>query len=290
MNETVDAHHHFWQLGQTSDYAWLDAPALAPIRRDYLPGDLEPLLRAEGVDRSVFVQTRHDLDESRWALGLAARHDFLAGVVGWVDLASDACEDQVVELRSDPRFVGVRHVVQDEPDDDFLVRPDVLRGLRVLEKHGVPFDVLIFPRHLRHVPTLARALPGLAMVIDHLAKPGIKGRRLDDWEGPFREAATFPNVSCKLSGMVTEADWKSWTPADLRPYVGVALDGFGPDRLMFGSDWPVCELAGSYGQVRRALVEALGPISEADRAAIFGRTATRFYRLPGRGPRPAGLS
>ena len=279
MPATVDAHQHFWQLSDPSKYAWLDAPALAPIRRDYLPGDLGPLLKAAEIDRSIFVQTRHDLDETRWALGLAKEHDSIAGVVGWVDLASEECEGQLAGLRSDSKFVGVRHVVQDEPDDDFLIRPGVIRGLGILEKHGVPFDVLIYPRHLRHVPTLARALPGLAMVIDHLAKPGIKAHRTDDWLAPFRDASAFPNVSCKLSGLITEADWDTWTAGDLAPYVRVALDTFGPSRLMFGSDWPVSELAGTYPEVRQALEDALGPIAPAEHAAIFGGNAIRFYRL-----------
>ncbi len=163
---------------------------------------------------------------------------------------------------------------------NFLIREDVLRGLKILEKHGVPFDLLFYVKHLHHVPTLARALPDLPMVIDHLAKPRIKEHRLDDWLDNFRAAASFPNVFCKLSGMVTEADWTGWTVDDLRPYVETALDCFGPDRLMFGSDWPVCELAATYGEVRRALIEALGPISESERSAIFGGTAARFYRLP----------
>ena len=280
MSLTIDAHQHFWQLSRRFDYRWLDNPALAKIRRDYLPEDLEPLLQAEGVDRSIFVQTQHDVEENRWVLELAERHPFLTGVVGWVDLASETCEDQVVEFRSNPKFVGVRHVVQDEPDDDFLIREDILRGLKTLEKHGVPFDLLLYVKHLRHVPALARALPDLPMVIDHLSKPGIKEHRLDDWLEGFREAASYPNVFCKLSGMVTEADWTRWTVEDLRPYVRTALECFGPDRLMFGSDWPVCELAATYGQVRRALVEALGPISDSERSAIFGGTATRFYGLP----------
>jgi L-fuconolactonase len=275
----IDAHHHFWQLSRPFDYRWLDAPALAPIRRDYLPDDLAPHLRAVGVERSIFVQTQHNLDENHWILGLAKRHDFLAGVVGWVDLASPDCERQLLEFRANPRFVGVRHVVQDEPDDDFLVRDDVLRGLGVLERHGVPFDVLIYVKHLRHVPTLARRLPGLPMVIDHLAKPHIKDHRLDDWLPDFRASAASPNVFCKLSGMITEADWRHWKPHDLRPYVHHALDLFGPDRLLFGSDWPVCELAGSYEQVFHALDDALGPLAPAERAAIFGGTARRFYGL-----------
>ena len=279
MPQIIDSHQHFWQLSDPSKYSWLDTPTHAPIRRDYLPGDLAPILKAEGIGRSVFVQTRHDLDETRWALGLAKEHEILAGVVGWVDLASEACEDQLLELRSDPNLVGIRHVVQDEPDDDFLIRPEILRGLKVLERHGVPFDVLIYPRHLRHVPTLARALPALAMVIDHLAKPGIKGHRTDDWLGPFRDASAFPNVSCKLSGLITEADWEGWAPGDLAPYVRVALDTFGPNRLMYGSDWPVCELAGTYAAARRALDDALGPITPSEHAAIYGGNATRFYRL-----------
>lgn len=275
----IDSHQHFWQLSRPFDYRWLDAPELAPIRRDYLPDDLAPHLRAVGVDRSIFVQTQHNLDENRWVLGLAEQHDFLAGVVGWVDLASPDCERQLLEFKDHPKFVGVRHVTQDEPDDDFIVRDDVLRGLAVLERHRVPFDLLFYVKHLRHVPTLARRLPDLPMVIDHLAKPHIRAHRLDDWLADFRAASALPNVFCKLSGMITEADWRHWKPHDLRPYVHEALDRFGPDRLMYGSDWPVCELAGSYEQVFHALDEALGPIAPDERAAIFGGTARRFYNL-----------
>jgi L-fuconolactonase len=275
----IDAHQHFWQLSQPFDYAWLNAEPLAPIRRDYLPVDLEPQLRRAGVDRTVLVQTQHNLAENRWALGLAEQHDFIAGVVGWVDLASEQCEDQLLEFREHPRFVGVRHITQDEPDDDFIVRPDVLRGLRVLQRHGVPFDLLFYVKHLQHAATLARELPDLPLVIDHLAKPRIREQVVDGWLEPLRAAARFPNVYCKLSGMVTEADWRNWKPADLRPYVESALDAFGPERLMFGSDWPVCELAGTYDQVHAALVEALGRLSDSECRAIFGETASRFYGL-----------
>lgn len=275
----IDSHQHFWRLSGPFDYSWLDAPANAPIRRDFLPEHLEPHLRTANVERTVFVQTQHNVEENRWVLGLAEKHDFIAGVVGWVDLAGDRCEEQLGEFRGNPKFVGVRHITQDEPDDDFIVRPDVLRGLAVLEKHGVPFDLLFYVKHLRHVPTLARRFPSLPMVIDHLAKPRIREHRTDDWLPDFRAAAAFPNVSCKLSGMVTEADWRNWTPADLVPYVRTALECFGPDRCMFGSDWPVCELAGSYQRVYEALVEALGPITAGEREKIFGGTAARFYGL-----------
>lgn len=279
MIDEIDAHHHFWQLSQPFDYRWLDAPALAPIRRDYLPEHLEALLADTPVRRSIFVQTQHDVRENRWVLGLAERHTFLAGVVGWVDLASESCEEQLLEFVEHPKFVGVRHVTQDEPDDDFIIRPEILRGLRVLEKHEVPFDLLFYVKHLRHVPTLARQCPDLPMVIDHLAKPRIRDRAREDWEPMFREAARYPNIYCKLSGMITEANWQGWTPADLRPYVQIALEAFGPSRCMFGSDWPVCELAGSYSQVYDALNEALGPISAEERGQIFGSTARRFYGL-----------
>jgi L-fuconolactonase len=278
MSPVIDTHQHFWELSRF-EYPWMAGADLDPLRRDYLPADLEPLLRPAGVDRTIFVQAQHDVEESRWVLGLAERHEFLAGVVGWVDLASEACEDQLAELRSHPLLVGVRHITHDEPDDDWVVRDDVLRGLRVLERHRVPFDLLFRPRHLRHVPTLARALPDLPMVIDHLAKPLIKEGRMDGWREDLETAAAFPNVSCKLSGMVTEADWKAWGPADLAPYVRVALEAFGPERLMFGSDWPVSTLCASYQQVVSALREALGPISADESAQIFGGTAERFYRL-----------
>jgi L-fuconolactonase len=278
MNQIIDSHQHFWQLGRYA-YEWLDAPALATIKRDFLPADLKPLIDAAGVHKTVFVQTQHNLDETRWVLKLAEQHDFIAGVVGWVDLASPACEEQLLELRQHPKFVGVRHVTHDEPDDDFIVRPDILRGLKTLEKHQVPFDLLFFPKHLRHVPAIVAAYPTLPLVIDHLAKPPIKHHRLDGWIDDFRRAARYPTVHCKLSGMITEADWQRWRPADLIPYVQQALEVFGPERCMFGSDWPVCELAGTYQQVFDALTESLGPLGASERVAIFGGTAARFYGL-----------
>lgn len=280
MSLIIDAHQHFWQFEQPFDYEWLKAPQHSPICRDYLPEDLAERLERAGVDRTVFVQTQHDVRENRWVLDMAQQHSFLAGVVGWVDLAGEQCEAQVEEFAAEPKFVGVRHITQDEPDDDFIVRPEVLRGLRILEKHNVPFDLLFFVKHLRHAATLGQQLPNLPMVIDHLAKPRIKEQAFDDWEGNFRKAAEFPNIYCKLSGMVTEADWENWRQADLKPYVEIALEAFGPERLMFGSDWPVCELAASYERVYETLVELIGPLSDSERAAILGGTAARFYRLP----------
>ena len=278
MHPTIDAHHHLWQLSQPFDYQWLDAPALSSIRRDFLPGDLEPLLVEAGVDRTVVVQTQHDTRENHWALSLAEKNAFIAGIVGWVDLASKDCERQLLEVKNHPKFVGIRHVTQDEADDDFILRDDVLSGLGVLEKHGVPFDLLFYVKHLRHAVTVAERFPGLRLVIDHLAKPRVKDHAIDDWLPQLR-AAAHENVFCKLSGMVTEADWNGWSSRDMKPYVQHALDAFGSDRLMYGSDWPVCLLAASYVDVKEALNDALGPISASEHAAIFGGTAARFYGL-----------
>ncbi len=279
MAEVIDAHQHFWQLSKPFDYRWLDAPAHAPIRRDFLPGQLRLLMDAAKVDRCVFVQTQHDLEENRWALGLADQYPWIAGVVGWVDLASKECDRQVAEMKRHPKFVGVRHIVQDEADDNWVVRPEVMQGLRILERHATPFDMLFHVRHLRHAHTLGMAFPSLPLVIDHLAKPRVREGVIEDWYPHLKKAATCRNIHVKLSGLVTEADWKGWRPADLKPYVQAALELFGPERCMFGSDWPVCELAAGYGEVKAALEEALGPLDAEDRAMIFGGTARRFYGL-----------
>ena len=278
MPLVIDAHQHFWDRDRHDfDHAWQDG--LEPLERTFLPPDLEPLLAAAGVDRTVFVQTQHNIEENRWVLQLADEYPFIVGVVGWVDLASEDCEEQVLEFKQHPKFVGVRHIVHDEPDDDFIVRPEILRGLSVLERHRLPYDLLFYVRHLRHAATLGERFPELPMVIDHLSKPEIKQHRVENWIDDLRAAAAFPNIFCKLSGMVTEADWDSWRSDDLRPYVQATLETFGPRRCMFGSDWPVCLLAGSYQQVFEALQDALGPLSDSDRAEIFGGTATRFYGL-----------
>jgi L-fuconolactonase len=199
--------------------------------------------------------------------------------VGWVDLTSPDCEVQLAEFAAHPKFVGVRHITQDEPEDDFIVRQDVIAGLKVLERHGVPFDLLFYVKHLRHAAVLGEMLPELPMVIDHLAKPHIKDGAIDNWEMQLRAAARHENMFCKLSGLITEAHWSHWTPVDLKPYVEIAVEAFGPERLMFGSDWPVCELAGTYQQVFEALAECLAPLSGPERARIFGGTAREFYKL-----------
>lgn len=275
----IDSHQHFWKLDLPFDYGWLHEPQHAPICRDYLPSDLAPLINSAGVNRSVFVQTQHNLEENRWALKLAEQSPFLAGVVGWVDLASEQCEEQLSEFLPNPKFVGIRHITQGESDENFIIRPDVVRGLKVLQKHKVPFDLLFYVQHLKHASTLAQMLPELPMVIDHVSKPHIRTRELAEWRTDLVNASKYPNIYCKLSGMVTEADWKTWTSGDLKPYVETALEAFGADRCMFGSDWPVCELAGTYQQVFDALNECLGTISDFERQNIFCDTAKRFYGL-----------
>jgi len=275
----IDSHQHFWQLNNPVEQAWLHQPAMAAICRDFLPGDLQPLLAAAGVHQTVLVQTQHNLAENRWALRLADENPFIAGVVGWVDLQSPQCEEQLLELKEHPKFVGVRHIVQDEADDDFIVQPQSIRGLQLLQQHGVPYDLLFYPKHLRHAVTLARLLPELPMVIDHLAKPPISTGATAGWEEDLRAASQAPNIFCKLSGMVTEANWENWQADDLRPYTDIALDCFGPARCMAGSDWPVCELAGSYQQVHDALSQNLAGLSESELAAVRGGTAASFYRL-----------
>ncbi|MFQ3592439.1 MAG: amidohydrolase family protein [Gemmataceae bacterium] len=275
----IDSHQHFWQLSRPFDYRWLQSPDKQPIYRDYLPGDLEPYLRKCGIDFTVFVQTQHNLEENRWILALADQYPWIAGVVGWVDLASRHCEQQLHEMRQHSKFVGVRHIVQDEPDDDFLLRPEIMRGLRLLERFGLSYDLLLYTKHLKHAFTLGMAFPSLHLVIDHLAKPEIRLGRMDNWLPHLKNAAKCPNIYVKLSGMVTEADWKQWKPTDLKPYVHAALDLFGPQRCMYGSDWPVCELAATYEQQFAALNEILPPMDAEDRGWVFGETARKFYRL-----------
>ena len=275
----IDSHQHFWKLDLPFEYGWLHESQHQKICRDFLPADLNTHLQTTGISKTVFVQTQHNVAENRWVLEMAKEHDFIAGIVGWVDLASESCEDQLSEFLDNPRFVGIRHITQAEPDDDFIVRSDIVRGLRVLQKHQVPFDLLFFTQHLKHAATLAAALPELPMVIDHLSKPKIKDQNLLDWSRDLQQAARFPNVFCKLSGMVTEADWNHWKPADLKPFVEIALEAFGPERCMFGSDWPVCELAASYEAVFSTLRELTQKLTVNEQNLIFGETAKRFYRL-----------
>lgn len=274
----IDAHQHFWDLARF-DYGWMP-PGSGVLRRNYLPEDLAPILARNRFEGSIVVQANTDPREADWLLSLAAGHDFIRGVVGWVDLEGAELGSTLDRLQQDARFVGVRHPVHDEPDVNWLLRPTVLTGLRELARRGLPYDLLLRPAHLPLIPRIADAVPDLRLVMDHIAKPLIKERRLDGWAEDMARAAAVPHVFCKLSGMITEADPQGWTAGHLRPYVQHVLQIFGPERLMFGSDWPVCRLAGEWKSVLAAFTQACGPLPQATREQLLGGTAVTFYRLP----------
>jgi L-fuconolactonase len=279
-SDIIDAHHHFWDP-QAADYPWLTG-ALEPIRRTFEADDLRPELLANGVSGTILVQTRSSLDETRAFLDLAARTRFIVGVVGWLDLTEPYVRDVLRELRLHPggeRLVGIRHQVHDEEDPDWLLRDDVRRGLHEVQQAGLAYDLLVRSRELPAALDTARALPLLRFVIDHIAKPPIATGVLDPWRALIAPFGELPNTWCKVSGMVTEATWPSWTVEDLRPYVDHVLDVFGTERLLFGSDWPVCLVAASYGRVLDAALELFSDLSDAQRAAIFRETARRCYSL-----------
>ena len=273
----IDAHQHFWDISLLT-YPWMPSDP-SPLRRNYLPSDLQPILETHRFDGSIVVQAHHSLDEARWLLQLASENSFIKGVVAWVDLTDPQVGQALDELQQDAHFKGVRHLVHDEPDPHWLLRPDVLRGLQELARRGIPYDLLLRPVHLPLVPTLAEKLPDLRMVIDHIAKPSISTGEFDNWARAMENVFPIPNLFCKLSGMITEAAWHNWSASDLRPYVAFVFQGFGPDRLMFGSDWPVCRLAGSWKEVFAACTQAMGPQPMDVREQVLGETATRFYRL-----------
>lgn len=273
----IDAHQHFWQVGRF-DYPWMKSDN-AVLYRDYLPAQLEPVLRANGVEKTVLVQASNSVAESRWLLQLADENSFIAGVVGWVDLMSLEAASQLEELTAHPKFKGVRHLVESEREDDWLVHGEVLNGLKLLATFGLCFDLLVHTRHLKYARQVAEECPELPLLIDHLAKPRIARGEFDDWARELRPLAAYPNVYCKMSGLVTEANWATWTTDELRPYVDYALQLFGAERLLFGSDYPVCLLAASYECVLRSFEELQKDLSAEDRDRIFGGNAARFYRL-----------
>jgi len=273
----IDAHQHFWDLDRF-DYPWMPAGP-SPLRRNFLPSELLPHLQNHKFEGSVVVQAHQSLEEAHWLLGLAANNEFIKGVVAWADLTDPKIGETLDDLQRDPHFKGVRHLVHDEPDPRWLLRADVLHGLRALEERGIPYDLLLRPIHLPIVPVLAEKLPELRMVIDHIAKPSISTGAFDHWARLMEPIFPIPNIYCKLSGMITEAPWHNWSASDLRPYVNFVFKGFGPGRLMYGSDWPVCLLAGTWKEVLAACTQALGPLPMDVREQILGGTAVQFYRL-----------
>jgi L-fuconolactonase len=273
----IDAHQHFWMYSP-QDYGWI-GPEMAVLKKDHLPEDLAPLLNAAGVVGTVAVQARQTIQETKWLLELADRHPLVWGVVGWVDLCGPELTAQLERFSAHPRFRGVRHVVQDEPDDEFMLRQGFLRGLGALQAFDLTYDILVFPRHLPIACQVVSQFPDQPFVLDHIAKPSIKDRRIEPWASDIRKLAAFPNVFCKVSGMVTEADWERWQPADLKPYLEVVFEAFGPGRIMFGSDWPVCTVAGAYADVAGIVQDYVDALSADEQAAVWGETARGFYGL-----------
>ncbi|MHB9755862.1 amidohydrolase family protein [Streptomyces sp. BYX5S] len=281
----VDAHHHVWDLS-VRDQDWITGPELAPLRRDFTLDDLAPELRAHGVDATVLVQTVTVAQETPEFLALAERDAHVAGVVGWTDLTRPDVRDTLHALRELPggrHLVGIRHQVQGEPDPGWLLRPDVGRGLAAVAEAGLVYDLVVLPHQLPACVKAAAAHPELTFVLDHLGKPPIAAGEREPWRGDVRALAALPNTVCKLSGMVTEADRAHWSVDDLRPYADTVLDAFGAERVMFGSDWPVCTLAATYRQVLDTARQLVG----GDDPDVFGGTARRVYlsRVGGRNSR-----
>ena len=272
----VDAHLHLWQYDPV-EYAWIDG-TMSPLRRDFLPADAQDVMRRAGVDACIAVQARQTLEETRWLLELADQNPCIAGVVGWVDLESDELGTQLDAFTSHARLVGVRHIVQAEPDD-FLARPRFRRGIAQLARTGLSYDILVYARQMPAAVSFAAAFPDQHFVLDHVGKPDIRHGEYRHWQTHLVRLAEMPNVWCKLSGLVTEADWRNWTHGMLRPYLDAALDAFGPARLMMGSDWPVCTLAASYSAVLDLIEAAIGEYSADEQAQILGGTARRLWNL-----------
>jgi L-fuconolactonase len=270
----LDAHQHFWSY-DAAQYPWI--PPGSPLHRSWLPDDLAALQKPLGFDGSIAVQARQVVGESDWLLGLADKHANVKGVVGWVDLRSDRVEADLARLAAHPKFVGVRHVVQDEPDVDFMLGKDFQRGIAKLQAHGLTYDILIYPKQLEAAIRLAEAFPSQPFVLDHIAKPRIKDGTLEPWRSQVRRLARSPNVHCKVSGMLTEADHTTWKAEQFRPYLDTVFEAFGPGRLMYGSDWPVCLFAGSYEQAFRLVDDYAHGLAAAERAGLFGGNCHKFY-------------
>ncbi len=273
----IDSHQHFWKYNP-EEYEWINDD-MQILKRDYLPEDLEPQIFKCGFHGTIAVQARQSIAETRWLLSLAQKNGFIKGVVGWVDLCSKQLEDQLTAFSSHTKFVGVRHVLQDERDNLFMLRDDFQKGIRLLKKFSLTYDILIFERQLPQIVDFVKLFPDQIFVLDHIAKPDIRNKRLAPWKENIMRLAQFKNVYCKLSGMVTEADWLNWKMADFRPYIETVLEAFGTGRLMVGSDWPVCRLAGSYEDIMEIIFRHLVGLTVRERDAVMGLNAEKAYQL-----------
>jgi L-fuconolactonase len=273
----IDAHQHFWKY-DAREYGWID-DSMAVLRRDFLPADAHHEMVRAGVDACVAVQARQTLEETQWLLALADAHPFIAGVVGWVDLQARDVRSQLEQVAAHPKLAGIRHIVQSEPDDQFLLRAEFCRGVELLEEFGLAFDILIYNRQLPVAVEFVSRFERHRFVLDHLAKPDIRSGEIREWERDVRRLAVFPHVGAKLSGLVTEADWQQWTPRQIQPYLDVAFDCFGAERLMIGSDWPVSTVAADYGRTMSVITDYVSKLSADERDAVLGGNAQRFWKL-----------
>ena len=273
----IDSHQHFWNYNQT-EYGWI-GENMDILKRDFLPTHLQDELKTVGFDGSVAVQARQNLNETEWLLKLSKQYQFIKGVVGWVNLSSTDIEMQLKRYGQNPKFVGVRHVIHDEPDIDFMLGTAFLGGLKMLHPYNLTYDLLIFPEHLPNTLKLVQAFPDQIFILDHIAKPFIKKKILSPWKEGIESLANFSNVFCKVSGMVTETDWKTWKKEDFWPYLDCIFKAFGPDRIMIGSDWPVCKLAGQYQQVMGIVEDYIQSFTEGEKNKILGENAIKAYSL-----------
>jgi len=273
----IDAHQHFWRYA-AAEYAWID-DSMRGLRRDFLPDDAKREMSRAGFDAGVAVQVRQTLEETRWLLSLADAHPTVAGVVGWVDLQADYVRAQLERFADHRKLVGIRHIVQSESDDRFLMRPAFCRGISALQEFGLAYDILIYSRHLPVAAEFVAQFDAQPFVLDHLAKPPIRSREVDTWARDLHRLSRFSNVMAKLSGLVTEADRNTWTLEHIRPYLDLAFNCFGSDRLMIGSDWPVCTVAADYAATMGLVTEYVSRLSREERAAVLGGNAQRFWNL-----------
>ncbi len=275
--EAIDCHQHFWRYS-ASEYGWIGA-GMDVLRRDFLPAELAPVAKAAGIGGTVAVQARQTIEETKWLLSLAAENPLIRGVVGWAPLISEGAEESIERLAANPLLKGLRHVLHDEPDDNYMLRPDFLRGVGLLERHKLVYDILIFERHLPQTLEFVDRFPGLTFVVDHVAKPRIREGVMEPWRTLMLALARRQNVYCKISGMVTEADWKKWRVEHLRPYFETVMEAFGPRRVMFGSDWPVVLLGSEYSLWADTVRSLAAKLSAEERDALFRGTATSVYKL-----------
>lgn len=275
----IDAHQHFWKFN-IQEYAWID-DSMDILQKDHLPDDLAKILKTNNFDGSIAVQARQTVEETQWLLNFAEQHSIIKGVVGWLDLRSDKLDEQLEIFGRHPKLVGLRHVVQGEPDDRFILGKKFMRGIEKLLDYDLAYDILIFPKQLDASIEFVKHFSEHRFVLDHIAKPLIKDRIISPWDGQIKQLASLPNVFCKVSGMVTEADWRTWSVSDFAPYLDVVFNEFGMDRVMFGSDWPVCTVAASYENVIEIVDKFLDKhnFSEEDKAAVWGGNAQNFYKI-----------